>query len=369
MSARIACRALLAGVVTLVSTTSSSVASAQSVELIRIGFHVPLTGFAAGDGKFAQLGAELALEQINAAGGVLRRQLELVVHDDQAAAEQAVPLAKKLLGEDVKAVISGSYSGPTRAAAGVFQNAGISYVSAYAIHPDITRTGNYVFRISFMGEVQGRAGAITALLGSNGAGKTSTVMAVAGHVEAKAGSIRLDGEDITNTPPPERTRRGIGLVPEDWRIFGDLTVAESRLVGGYSRPQAAAAQAEDRVRALFPRCRERFGQRADTLSGGEQQMLAMGRALMVNPRVMLVDELSLGPMPAAVDLCFDALGQLKRQGVACLVVEQNTHKALARADEVVVVAAGLLVYQAPVAEARQSTTLVDTFLGIEVLDV
>ena len=127
---------------------------------IKIGFHAPLTGFAAGDGKSARIGAELAIEQINAQGGINGEKLSMVVYDDQAKANQAVPIAKKLLEQDkVKIAISGSYSGPTRAAAGVFQEAKIPYISAYAIHPDITRAGNYVFRTSFMGEVQGRGGA------------------------------------------------------------------------------------------------------------------------------------------------------------------------------------------------------------------
>ena len=126
---------------------------------LRIGFHVPQTGFAAADGKSALHGAELAVEQINAKGGVLGRKLALVVYDDQAKADQAQPIANRLLGEGVKIVISGSYSAPTRAAAGIFQQAKIPYISAYAIHPDITRAGDYVFRTSFMGEVQGRAGA------------------------------------------------------------------------------------------------------------------------------------------------------------------------------------------------------------------
>jgi branched-chain amino acid transport system substrate-binding protein len=123
---------------------------------IKIGFHAPLTGFAASDGKTALQGAELAVEQVNAAGGINGRKLELVVQDDQAKPEQAVPLANKYIGEGLKVVISGSYSAPTRAAAGVFQNAKIPYISSYAIHPDITRAGNFVFRTSFMGEVQGR---------------------------------------------------------------------------------------------------------------------------------------------------------------------------------------------------------------------
>ncbi len=126
---------------------------------IRIGFQAPLTGPAASDGKTALQGAQLAVEQINAAGGVNGRKLELVVLDDQTQPAQAVPIANKFIGDGIKAVISGSYSGPTRAAAGVFQQAKIPYISAYAIHPDIVRAGDYVFRTSFMGEVQGRAAA------------------------------------------------------------------------------------------------------------------------------------------------------------------------------------------------------------------
>lgn len=141
---------------TLALLASVAAASAQDV---KIGFHAPQTGFAAADGKSAVHGAELAVEQINAQGGINGRKLALVVYDDQGRADQAQPIANRLLGDGVKLVISGSYSGPTRAAAGIFQNAKIPYISAYAIHPDITRAGDYVFRTSFMGEVQGRAGA------------------------------------------------------------------------------------------------------------------------------------------------------------------------------------------------------------------
>lgn len=138
---------------------AATVPAPANAQNIRIGFHAPLTGFAASDGKSAVQGAELAVEQINAAGGVNGRKVELVVQDDQARPDQALPLANKYIGEGLKIVVSGSYSGPTRAAAGVFQQARIPYVSAYAIHPDITRAGNFVFRTSFMGEVQGRAAA------------------------------------------------------------------------------------------------------------------------------------------------------------------------------------------------------------------
>jgi len=143
-------------VATAVLACLSGHAQAQN---IRIGFQAPLTGPAASDGKTALQGAQLAVEQINAAGGIKGRQLELVVLDDQTQPAQAVPIANKFIGDGIKAVISGSYSGPTRAAAGVFQEAKIPYISAYAIHPDIVRAGNYVFRTSFMGEVQGRAAA------------------------------------------------------------------------------------------------------------------------------------------------------------------------------------------------------------------
>lgn len=129
-------------------------------DTVKIGFNAPLTGFAAADGNSARLGAELAVEQINAEGGINGKKVELVIYDDQAKADQAIPIAKKLIGQDgVKIAVSGSYSGPTRAAAGVFQEAGIPYIAAYAVHPDITRAGPFVFRTSTMGEVQGRAGA------------------------------------------------------------------------------------------------------------------------------------------------------------------------------------------------------------------
>lgn len=133
---------------------------AMAAGTIKIGFHSPLTGFAASDGKSATEGAKLAVNQINGAGGVLGKQLELVVYDDQAKPAQAIPIANKLIGQNRVVVgISGSYSGATRSAAGVFQEAKIPYISAYGIHPDITRAGEYVFRTSFLGHVQGKAGA------------------------------------------------------------------------------------------------------------------------------------------------------------------------------------------------------------------
>jgi branched-chain amino acid transport system ATP-binding protein len=209
------------------------------------------------------------------------------------------------------------------------------------------------------------AGKITALLGPNGAGKSSTLMAIAGHVEVQAGRILLQGEDLAGLPPVERTRRGIAIVPEGRRIFPDLTVAENLLVGGYTRSLAEARRAEQEVYGLFPRLAERRRQHAGLLSGGEQQMLAIGRALMPSPRLMLVDELSLGLMPAMVELCWRALLELKRQGLAILLVEQNTHRALAAADRVVVLVSGRKAYEADGAQARRDPAMVDSFLGLK----
>ncbi len=148
---------LIALTVLFAAAGPSSMAAADT---IKIGFHAPLTGFAASDGKSASEGAGLAIEQVNSAGGINGRMLELVVYDDQAKPAQAIPIANKLIGQDkVVMGVSGSYSGPTRSAAGVFQEAAVPYIAAYASHPDITRAGNYVFRTSFLGEVQGRGGA------------------------------------------------------------------------------------------------------------------------------------------------------------------------------------------------------------------
>jgi branched-chain amino acid transport system substrate-binding protein len=142
----------------IVAASLGTAASAQ--ETIKIGFHAPLTGFAAADAKSARQGAELAAKEVNAAGGIGGKKIVLVTYDDEGKPESAIPIANKLIGQDkVVMAVSGSYSGPTRAAAGVFQRAGMPYISAYAIHPDITRAGDFVFRTGMMGEVQGRAGA------------------------------------------------------------------------------------------------------------------------------------------------------------------------------------------------------------------
>jgi branched-chain amino acid transport system ATP-binding protein len=208
------------------------------------------------------------------------------------------------------------------------------------------------------------AGSVFALLGPNGAGKTSTLMAIMGHVDIHGGRILLNGEDIVSRRVIDRVGLGISLVPEGRQLFSDLTVDENLTVGGYARPTARDSVNRDRVFGIFPRLQERRTQLAGSLSGGEQQMLAIGRALMAEPRLLLVDELSLGLMPKMVDLCLDALLQLKQEGLTIVLVEQNTARALDVADKVCVMSSGVPVYQGTAAEAKASGSMFATFLGM-----
>ena len=206
-------------------------------------------------------------------------------------------------------------------------------------------------------------GQITAIIGPNGAGKSSTMLAIVGQVRTMGGSVRFQGEDITGLGPAERTRRGIAIAPEGRRIFADLTVRENLMVGGYLHTPAEAAAREEEVLQLFPRLRERAQQRAGSLSGGEQQMLAIGRALMARPQLLLVDELSLGLMPKVVDDIFAALLQLKAAGLTVLLVEQNIQRVLADADQVAVLTAGRLAYFGPADQAAAQTDLAKLLLS------
>jgi branched-chain amino acid transport system ATP-binding protein len=200
-------------------------------------------------------------------------------------------------------------------------------------------------------------GQILALLGPNGAGKTSTMLAIMGHVQIKAGSVQVGGTDMTRLP-------ALALVPEGRRLFSDLSVSENLVVGGYSHSPADEKRNLARVLELFPRLSERRGQLAASLSGGEQQMLAIGRALMSQPRLLLVDELSLGLMPRMIDLCIDALKKLNKEGLAILLVEQNTSRALDLADNVCVLASGRSVFQGSAEAARRDVDLLHSYFGI-----
>jgi len=209
-----------------------------------------------------------------------------------------------------------------------------------------------------------RPGSITGLLGANGAGKSSTLMCVAGHVTRHGGQVMFDGEDIGALGPMERVRRGIAISPEGRRLFKDLTVLDNLRVGGLIQSSRLFNQDRDRVLAMFPRLGERLNSLAGNLSGGEQQMLAIGRALMTRPRLIMIDELSLGLMPKVIDLCYRALMQLRNEGMTVLLVEQNTERVLKVADDICVLESGRTVWQGSASDARQDPQLTAAYLGL-----
>ena len=209
------------------------------------------------------------------------------------------------------------------------------------------------------------AGRIAALIGPNGAGKSSTLMCIAGHVRASGGRIVMDGEALHTLPPQLRVRRGIAIAPEGRRLFKTLSVEDNLRVGGMIHPAAEYRRDRDRVLALFPRLSERIGSLAGTLSGGEQQMLAIGRALMTRPRLLLIDELSLGLMPKVIDDCYAALARLRDDGMAILLVEQNTERVLSAADSITVLESGETIWRGTAAEARRDPSLLAAYLGTQ----
>ena len=209
-----------------------------------------------------------------------------------------------------------------------------------------------------------RPGTITALLGANGAGKSSTLMCIAGHGELQAGRILFGGEDISALPATQRVRAGIAISPEGRRLFKDLSVEDNLRVGGMIHPVSCYAQDRERVLALFPRLGERLTSLAGNLSGGEQQMLAIGRALMTRPKLIMIDELSLGLMPKVIDQCYQALKLLRSEGMTVLLVEQNTERALAAADDVCVLESGATVWHGSAQDARNDPSLAAAFLGL-----
>jgi len=209
-----------------------------------------------------------------------------------------------------------------------------------------------------------REGSIHALVGANGAGKSTTLMTIAGHVQVKSGSIMIGSEQLDQVPTKERVRRGVALVPEGRRLFSDLTVRDNLEVGGYSLPKENISRNLERVLTMFPRLGERIKQESGLLSGGEQQMLATGRALMAEPKLLLLDELSLGLMPRMVEDCYIALQQLLREGITILLVEQNTQQALAAADDVTVLESGTVAWQGTAEKARQDSSIIEAYIGL-----
>ncbi len=174
----------------------------------------------------------------------------------------------------------------------------------------------------------------------------------------------FDGEDIGSLDPMERVRRGIAISPEGRRLFKDLTVEDNLRVGGLIQPVTNYKDDRDRVISLFPRLGERLTSLAGNLSGGEQQMLAIGRALMTRPRLIMIDELSLGLMPKVIDLCYRALLKLRDEGMTVLLVEQNTERVLKIADDVCVLESGRVVWQGSAEAARNDSQLTAAYLGM-----
>jgi branched-chain amino acid transport system ATP-binding protein len=208
------------------------------------------------------------------------------------------------------------------------------------------------------------AGELVAVVGPNGAGKTTLINAVAGLLPVRAGRLTLDGRDLTRVPAHQVCRHGIALVPEARRLFTGMTVEENLEMGAYT-PAARARRGEslERVYAIFPLLRERHRQRAGTLSGGQQQMVAIGRALMARPRLLLLDEPSLGLAPAIVDLLFGIIAAIHASGVAVLLVEQNVVRALGLASRAYVLDDGRTVASGSPAELRQRDDVRQAYLG------
>jgi branched-chain amino acid transport system ATP-binding protein len=209
------------------------------------------------------------------------------------------------------------------------------------------------------------AGSITALIGANGAGKTTLLRTISGIIPAEAGTIHYDGRDIAGMPPQDIVRAGLVQVPEGRRLFSDMTVLENLLVGS-SSPAARPKRDENLavVFELFPKVRDRRAQLAGTLSGGEQQMVAIARALMASPRLLLLDETSLGLAPIVVDEIFVAVRRLAAEGLTILVVEQNTALALEVADHGYVLEQGRFAIQGAASSLAADPRVKQAYLGI-----
>jgi len=207
-------------------------------------------------------------------------------------------------------------------------------------------------------------GSVATLLGANGAGKTTTLRVISGLLRPTRGSVEFDGKRIDGFGPDRLVRAGIVQVPEGRQIFADLTVRENLLLGGYARRDGSSARRESqRVFDYFPRLGERLQQRAGTLSGGEQQMLAIGRALMARPRLLLLDEPSLGLAPLLVKEIFRVIGDIRAAGTTVLLVEQNVHMALSIADHAYVLETGRVILGDRSAALRQREEVQRAYLG------
>jgi branched-chain amino acid transport system ATP-binding protein len=208
------------------------------------------------------------------------------------------------------------------------------------------------------------AGSITCLLGPNGAGKTTLMLTTAGVLKPRSGSIRLFGDEIAGRSPDSIVARGIALVPENRLVFPNMTVRENLLAGAYQRSDRAHIEADvERLFARFPRLRERSAQHAGTLSGGEQQMLAVARALMSRPKVLLMDEPSLGLAPLVVEEIFRIIGELNSEGATIFLVEQNAHMALKLAHHFYLIEQGKVTFSGDPGALAEDEVIRRAYLG------
>jgi branched-chain amino acid transport system ATP-binding protein len=207
-------------------------------------------------------------------------------------------------------------------------------------------------------------GEVVTLIGANGAGKTTTLRTITGLLEPKEGRITFEGKEIGGTPTHRLVARGISMSPEGRGVFANLTVRENLQMGAYLKKNKREI-AEDMERAfrMFPRLKERESQKAGTLSGGEQQMLAMGRALMSRPRLLLLDEPSLGLAPLVVHTIFEAIEEIRAEGTTILLVEQNAHAALGHSDRAYVMETGQIIMEGPSKELANDPRIKEAYLG------
>lgn len=209
-------------------------------------------------------------------------------------------------------------------------------------------------------------GEIVTLIGANGAGKSTTLRTITGLLRPRTGTIKLDGEDLGKYKAHDIVYKGIAMVPEGRGIFARLTVTENLDMGAYSRTSKAEYEKDvERIFALFPRLKERRNQVAGTLSGGEQQMLATGRALMAHPTILLMDEPSMGLAPVLVELIFATIEQINKEGVTVLLVEQNALMALSVANRGYVLQSGTIVLQDSATNLKKDPTVQKAYLGME----
>jgi branched-chain amino acid transport system ATP-binding protein len=212
-------------------------------------------------------------------------------------------------------------------------------------------------------DLEVREGELVCLLGGNASGKSTTLKTILGIVPPRSGRVLLAGEDVTRFSTAKRIERGLAIVPENRRLFGPMTVLENLELGAYLRTRADLKEDLERVYEIFPQVAERRKQLAGTLSGGEQQMVAMGRALMARPKLLLMDEPSMGLAPILVERSFDIIKQVHAAGVALLVVEQNANVSLSIADRGYVLSTGRVVLEGKASELIQHEELRKAYLG------